>query len=124
MKDINFSYYGLNTNINYQKGRYIAEGSIASLFLPKNKYESSTNISIVNISASRLFLKERQLQLKASCYDLFNENTGIIRMNNGNNFITGNELMLRRYGMLSLIYNLRSVKKTGGSRSLIFDRNQ
>lgn len=124
LNDINFSSYGLNTNINYQKDRYIAEGSIASLFLPKNNYESSTNISIVNISISRLFLKERQLQMKASCYDLFNENTGIIRMNNGNNFITGNELMLRRYGMLSLIYNLRSVKKTGGSRSLIFDRNQ
>jgi len=70
-------------------------------------------IPIWKASVGRYFMEGRRLEARLSVFDLLNRNNGVTQ-SNSINYIENSEIAtLGRYGMLSLIYNL---KKSGGRR--------
>jgi len=68
-------------------------------------FDRNNNVFKWNAYISKKFLKNDQLELKAFVNDILNQNIGFNRYGQ-NNFITENNYnTIRRYGMLSLIWN-------------------
>ena len=69
-----------------------------------------------NTGLSYLFLKEDKGQLKLSVYDLLNQNIFVYRYTSENSIYDYQSTSLRRYVMLSFIYNIRTFNpgKVGG----------
>jgi hypothetical protein len=62
---------------------------------------------------SKKFLKNNQLELRAYVNDILNQNIGFQRLGNGNIITEQQYNTIKRYGMLSLIWNF--TKAQGGT---------
>ncbi len=62
----------------------------------------------INSGINYLFLKEDKGQIKLSVYDLLNQNVSVYRYAEENSIIDGQATTLRRYLLLSFIYNIRT----------------
>lgn len=68
-------------------------------------FDRNNNMLIWNAYVSRKFLKGDQLELRASAFDILNQNIGFSRIGYGNTVTEESYNTIRRYGMLSLIWN-------------------
>ena len=69
------------------------------------QFDNNNNVFLWNAYLSRKFLKGDQLELVASVNDILNQNLGFQRFATGNMVTEQNYNTIRRYGMLSLIWN-------------------
>ncbi|MEZ5017918.1 MAG: TonB-dependent receptor [Flavipsychrobacter sp.] len=68
-------------------------------------FDRNNNVFRWNAYISQRFLKNDQLELRASVFDILNQNLGFTR-NASNNYVTEQSYnTIRRYGMLSLTWN-------------------
>ncbi len=76
-------------------------------------FDRNNNVFRWNAFISQRFLKNDQLELRASVFDILNQNLGFTR-NASNNIVTEqNYNTIRRYGMLTLTWNF--TKTAGGA---------
>ena len=68
-------------------------------------FTSNNNVVKWNAYVSMKFLKKSDLELRASVFDILNQNIGYTRTAQGNMVTQNNYNTIRRYGMLSLIWN-------------------
>ena len=110
-----FSTSGLSSDITYKFTKtFSASTSVNVDFYSEEQFGEATTIPIWKASVSKFFLKDQKLQVKLSVFDILNQNVGISR-SNGLNFIENSEIIsLGQYGMLSVIYAIRSVGQGGG----------
>lgn len=80
-------------------------------------FDRNNNVLIWNAYISKKFLKSDALELKASVYDILNQNIGFQRYGYGNMVNEETYNTIRRYGMLSLIWNFSKTFSGGGSNS-------
>jgi hypothetical protein len=83
---------------------------------PQVSANISKSIVRLNGGVSYLFLKEKKGQLKISVFDLLDQNVSVVRYTNENYVYDLQTTTLRRYFMLSFIYNIRTFSggKVGG----------
>jgi len=68
-------------------------------------FDNNNNVLLWNAYISRKFLKNNQLELRASVNDILNQNIGFQRFASANTITEQNYNTIRRYGMFSLIWN-------------------
>ncbi len=68
-------------------------------------FDRNNNVFRWNAYLSKSFLENDQLELRASVYDILNQNLGFNRYAYGNSITESNYNTIRRYGMISLIWN-------------------
>ncbi|HEY0271972.1 MAG TPA: outer membrane beta-barrel protein, partial [Chitinophaga sp.] len=85
------------TNLTYRFNGALAPG------ISRNNY-------LWNASASYLFGKEHRAQLKVSVFDLLNQHVNLTRSVHENYVSDYQSTVLQRYGMISLIYNIRGFR--------------
>lgn len=68
-------------------------------------FDNNNNVLQWNAYISKKFLKNDALELRASGYDLLNQNKGFSRVAYANTVTQQNYNTIQRYGMLSLIWN-------------------
>jgi len=97
-----FTYYlpkdfkiSLSTDQNYQAA---------------TKTLQSINIINMNGYVSKKLLKDKSLEVQVFVNDILNKNNGVYRYQNGTSFIQTSNDVLRRYGMLKVIYNFTTMK--------------
>ncbi|WP_343567439.1 outer membrane beta-barrel protein [Sphingobacterium sp.] len=97
-----FTYYlpkdfkiSLSTNQNYQAATKTLE---------------SINVINMNGYVSKKLLKDKSLEVQVFVNDILNRNNGVYRYQNGTSFIQTSNNVLRRYGMLKVIYNFTTMK--------------
>jgi hypothetical protein len=97
-----FTYYlpkdfkiSLSTDQNYQAA---------------TKTLQSINIINMNGYVSKKLLKDKSLEVQVFVNDILNKNNGVYRYQNGTSFIQTSNNVLRRYGMLKVIYNFTTMK--------------
>ncbi|WP_447639742.1 MULTISPECIES: outer membrane beta-barrel family protein [Chitinophagaceae] len=83
--DYNFNYYGKS-----------------------NSFSSPYSIGIMNASISKTFFKNEGLEIRAGVNDLFNKNLNLQRTNYGNQIYQVLNSTIRRYYMLSVIWNFKT----------------
>ncbi len=69
------------------------------------EFDRNNDVFRWNAYVSKKFLKVDQLELRASAFDILNQNIGFQRYGNSNSITQQNYNTIRRYGMLSLIWN-------------------
>lgn len=75
-------------------------------FQPKNSvFNKSLNVIQWNMHVQKKFLRSEELSLRLSVDDLLNNNTGYNRSVSGNTVSESNELVVKRYWMLTLAWN-------------------
>ncbi|WP_286848160.1 MULTISPECIES: outer membrane beta-barrel protein [Sphingobacterium] len=85
----------LSTNQNYQAA---------------TKTLQSINIINMNGYVSKKLLKDKSLEVQVFVNDILNKNNGVYRYQNGTSFIQTSNDVLRRYGMLKVIYNFTTMR--------------
>jgi hypothetical protein len=115
--------YSINTTQNAQffNQTYTAD---ANAQLPKNFYLNANfnyrlfqnprfginqDVPILNLSAYKIFLKNKRAEVRLTAYDVLNRNLGVTQTANLNFVTTQQVRTLARYFMLSLTYNMRGV---------------
>lgn len=68
-------------------------------------FDRNNDVFRWNAYVSKKFLKSDALELRASVFDILNQNIGFQRYGSGNTVNEQNYNTIRRYGMLSLIWN-------------------
>lgn len=68
-------------------------------------FDRNNDVFRWNAYVSKKFLKSDALELRASVFDILNQNIGFQRYGSGNTITEQNYNTIRRYGMLSLIWN-------------------
>ena len=68
-------------------------------------FTGNNDVVIWNAWMGKKFLKKSQLELRASVFDILDQNIGYNRNTNGNMTTQNNYNTIRRYGMLNLIWN-------------------
>lgn len=92
------------TNMAYRYNNQVAPG------LPKSNL-------LWNAGVTYLFLKEDRGQLKISVFDILNRNNGFYRSTSQNYIMDQQTNVLKRYGLLTFTYNIRTMggpRKVGG----------
>ncbi len=80
--------------------------NIAFLFRqPTPVFTSNNNVVKWNATIGKKLLKKGGLEIKASVYDILNQNIGYDRTAQGNIITQNSYNTIRRYGMLSLVWN-------------------
>ncbi|MFD1258665.1 outer membrane beta-barrel protein [Mucilaginibacter terrae] len=79
---------------------------------PTSSFNQSFSRFLVNAYLQKAFFKDESLKLKANVNDIFNQNSGFERRANGNTITQSSYTTIKRYAMLSLIYDF---SKMGGS---------
>ncbi|WP_159730120.1 outer membrane beta-barrel protein [Sphingobacterium sp. 18053] len=94
---------------------YLPKDFKVSLSTDQN-YQAATktlqSINIINMNGyiSKKFLKDKSLEAQVFVNDILNKNNGVYRYQNGTSFIQTSNDVLRRYGMLKVIYNFTTMK--------------
>ena len=83
----------LDANYNYNYNPQVPEGF-------------KKDAHILNLSVALLMQKNDRGQLKLSVYDLFNQNVAINRIATVNSVVTSDQLILKRYALLTYQYKL------------------
>lgn len=83
--DYNFNYYGKS-----------------------NTFSNPYSIGVMNASISKMFFKNEGLEIRAGVNDLFNKNINLQRTNSGNQIYQVLNSTIRRYYMLSVIWNFKT----------------
>lgn len=101
----------------------------ATYYLPKDfkvsvsmqqNYQAATktlqSINMLNMNGyiSKKFLKDKSLEAQLFVNDILNKNIGVRRYQDGTAFVQTSNDVLRRYGMLKVIYNFTTMK--GGDK--------
>lgn len=68
-------------------------------------FDRNNNVFRWNAYVSKKLLKGDALEIRASAFDILNQNLGFSRYGSGNTITEQNYNTIRRYGMLSLIWN-------------------
>ncbi|WP_276132745.1 TonB-dependent receptor [Polluticoccus soli] len=105
----NASYWSMEHefNIKYEFPLKFEVASDINWFIREKTevFTSNNNVFKWNAYVSKKFLKNDQLELRASVFDILNQNIGFNRTAN-NNYITEDRYnTVRRYGLISLIWN-------------------
>ena len=103
------SYWMLNSEFkgSVQLPLKFEVGSSVDIMLRQKTKVFTTNNDVVKWNAwvGKKFLKKSQLELRASVYDILNQNIGYNRTAQGAIITQDNYNTIKRYGMLSLIWN-------------------
>ncbi|GAB3937395.1 outer membrane beta-barrel protein [Mucilaginibacter myungsuensis] len=67
---------------------------------------------LVKVYAGRNFFKEESLKVLLTCNDIFDQNRGYSRTGNTDSFVESRSLTIRRFFVLSLVWNFKAYKKT------------
>lgn len=84
------------------------ETVLSYTYNPQVSANINRSVALVNAGLSYLFLKEQRAQLKFSVFDLLNKNISVTRLTNENFIYDAQTTTLRRYYMVSFIYNIRT----------------
>jgi hypothetical protein len=85
-------------------------------------FTSNNNVFRWNAFVGKKFLKNDQIELRASIFDILNQNLGFNRSAN-NNYITEDRYnTIRRYGLISLIWNFTRSPLTATETPQILDK--
>ncbi len=103
------SYYILTNDMSAEfqlPGKTSIGSSVDMMFRQKTPIFTTNNDVIRwNAWVEKKFLKKSQLVLRASVYDILNQNIGFSRNGQGNMVTQNSYNTIRRYGMLNLIWN-------------------
>lgn len=84
-------------------------------FRPANTaFNTNWNNFIWNAAMVKRFLKDRSAEISFSATDILNSNMGYYRYASGNSFSEGEQLVLRRYFLLSFSWNFSKSISTAG----------
>ena len=95
---------------------YLPKDFKISLSTDQN-YQAATktlqSINLINMNGyiSKKFLKDKSLEAQVFVNDILNKNNGVYRYQNGTSFIQTSNDVLRRYGMLKIIYNFTTMNR-------------
>lgn len=92
---------------SYEFSKKFEIGTDANWFIRQRTavFDRNNNVFQWNAYVSRKFLKNNQLELRASVFDILNQNIGFNRFAQ-NNYVTEDKYnTIRRYGLLSLTWN-------------------
>jgi hypothetical protein len=82
-------------------------------------FDRNNNVFLVNAYVSKRFTKKDEFELRISVFDIFNKNMGFSQYGSGNAVTQQNYNTIRRYAMLSFIWNFTQTPKDKAS-----DENQ
>jgi len=82
---------------------------------PTKSFDQSFSRFLVNAYIQKAFFKTESLKIKANVNDIFNQNTGFSRSASGNLITQSSYTTIKRYFMLSLVYDF---SKMGGSSEI------
>lgn len=103
------SYYILSNSIDatLQLPKKIQVGTEVSMNFRQKTEIFNTNNNVIKWDAfvEKKFLKKNQLVIRASVFDILNQNLGFSRSAQGNIVTQNSYNTIRRYGMLNLIWN-------------------
>ncbi|NOT38288.1 MAG: TonB-dependent receptor [Saprospiraceae bacterium] len=120
----NVNNLGLNTEMNIKFPKLIFFNSSFNLTNNSNSINDfNTTIPILNVSVSKLFLKDNKGEIRLSAYDLLNKTQGVQQSINSNRISQTQTLSLSRYFLLSFTYNMRGIKSSlekDGRRRFMF----
>lgn len=68
-------------------------------------FDRNNNVLLWNAHISKSFFENDQLELRVSAFDILNQNLGFRRFANSNQITERNYNTIRRYGLVSLIWN-------------------
>ncbi|MES2701934.1 MAG: outer membrane beta-barrel family protein [Bacteroidota bacterium] len=109
VSDVNANYWTFNpeASVDVELPKKVEIGTSVDISIREqtNVFTGNNNVVKWNAYVTKKFMKKDQLELKLSVYDILNQNLGFSR-NAQPNLITQNTYnTIRRYGMLSLIWN-------------------
>jgi hypothetical protein len=126
----NYSVSSLNPEINNNGGGFTTNHSF-NYYLPgqvqigtdgnyeyrapTKSFDQSFSRFLVNAYVQKAFFKTQSLKIKANVNDMFNQNTGFDRRASGNLITQSSYTTIKRYFMLSLVYDF---SKMGGSSEI------
>jgi len=103
------SYYILNNDLNgsVQLPAKIEIGSSVDMMFRQKTTVFNTNNNVIkwNAYVEKKLLKKGQLAVRASVFDILNQNLGFSRTANGSIVTQNSYNTIRRYGMLQVIWN-------------------
>lgn len=103
----NYFSYATNFNVNFFLPKRFEIGTSFDWDIRQKvaAFDNNNNVFLWNAHISKKFLKGDALELRASAYDILNQNKGYSRVAYANTITQQNYNTLRRYAMLSLIWN-------------------
>ncbi|XZF13145.1 TonB-dependent receptor [Chitinophagaceae bacterium MMS25-I14] len=106
---ISTSYWSSNNNldITYQLPKKFELGTTAEWMIRQRTEVFTTNNNVLrwNAYVSKKMLKKDQLEVRASVFDILNQNVGFSRNAQNNSVSQSSYNTIRRYGLLSVIWN-------------------
>lgn len=112
--ELNRSTFTLRT---YSELTYYLPKDFKISLTTNQNYQAATktlqSINVVNMNGyvSKKLLKDKSLEVQVFVNDILNKNNGVYRYQNGTSFIQTSNDVLRRYGMLKVIYNFTSMNR-------------
>ncbi|QES89913.1 outer membrane beta-barrel protein [Rhizosphaericola mali] len=84
----------------------------------------NTSVPLLNAYVSKSLFKNKAGEIRFSVYDLLNQNKAVTNTRTGNYAQTSTNTVLKRYAMISFVYNLKNFGKNGnkGQRRGFRDR--
>lgn len=101
---------GVKGSLRWPKN-VIVDASYNYNYNPQVPQGFKKSANILNLSVAMMMQKNNRGQLKLSVYDLFDQNVAINRIATVNSVVTSDQLILKRYGLLTYQYKLNNVKK-------------
>lgn len=108
-------------NVSYELPKKFEIGTDFNWFIRERTqvFDRNNNVFRWNAYVSKKFLKNDQLELRAMVYDILNQNLGFSRYANSNQVTENNYNTIRRYGLVTLIWNF--TKSAAGSQDSAAD---
>lgn len=115
------SFWSMNNEfeISYEFPLKIEVGTDVNWFIRERTsvFDQNNNVLRWNAYISKKFLKNDQLELKASVFDILNQNLGFNRYAQNNYVYQDSYNTIRRYGLLSLTWNFTKTPMGAASAS-------
>jgi hypothetical protein len=99
-----------NATINLSK-RFIFDMQYQYRYNPQIPAGFSRSSNVLNLAATLMMFKQNKGQIKASVYDIFDQNTSTYRYAANNSITSGENQILRRYFLLTYQYKISTIKK-------------